>query len=61
MKKHEVHTLKATSGFKSMKETLTVKVAHFLDQKSNEGYEIINVSFTYYQSMELIAFITICK
>lgn len=61
MKKHEVHTLKQSVGFKSMRETLTEKVAHFLDKKVSEGYEVINVSFSYYQSMELIAFITICK
>ncbi len=61
MKKHEVHTLKASVGFKSMKESLVEKVTHFLDKKSNEGYEIISVSFTYFESRELIAFITVCK
>ena len=33
----------------------------FLNRKSNEGYEVINVSFTYYHTSELIAFVTICK
>uniref|UniRef100_UPI00404A5985 hypothetical protein n=1 Tax=Flavobacterium sp. TaxID=239 RepID=UPI00404A5985 len=61
MKKHEVHTLSAKSGFSSMKETLTKEVEHFLNKKTNEGYEVISVSFTYYQSMELIAFITLSK
>jgi hypothetical protein len=61
MKKHEIHILKKTAGFSSMKEELTKKVEDFLNAKSIEGYEIINVSFTYYETSELIAFVTICK
>ncbi|MBF4465911.1 hypothetical protein [Flavobacterium sp. LC2016-12] len=61
MKKHEVHILKKTAGFSGMKDELASEVEIFLNKKSSEGYEIINVSFTYYESAELIAFITICK
>ena len=61
MKKHEIHTFTETSGFSSMKEKLTKTVEMFLDKKSAEGYQIINVSFTYYEASELIAFVTICK
>lgn len=61
MKKYEVHTLSVKSGFKSMKEELTSQVTQFLNKKANEGYEVINVSFTYYESMELIAFITLFR
>jgi hypothetical protein len=56
-----VHTLKKSFGFSSMKEELAQEVAQFLNRKSAEGYEVINVSFTYYEATELIAFITICK
>lgn len=61
MKKYEVHTLKKRFGFSSMKEELTQEVELFLNKKSNEGYEVINVSFTYYERSELIAFVTIYK
>lgn len=61
MKKHEVHILKKSAGFKDMKEELSKEVEIFLNQKSAEGYQVINVSFTYYEATELIAFITICK
>ena len=61
MKKHEVHVLKKRAGFSGMKEELSKEVEVFLNIKSSEGYEIINVSFTYYEGAELIAFITICK
>jgi hypothetical protein len=61
MKKHEVHILKKTAGFGGMKEDLAKEVEVFLNEKSLEGYEIINVSFTYYEATELIAFITLCK
>lgn len=61
MKKHEIHTISKKAGFSSMKEELTKEVEHFLDQKVNEGYEIVNISFTYYEASELIAFVTICK
>jgi hypothetical protein len=61
MKKYEVHTLKKGFSFSSMKDELTKEVEVFLNRKSNEGYEVINVSFTYYEASELIAFITICK
>jgi hypothetical protein len=61
MKKHEVHILKKSAGFTSMKEQLAREVEIFLNTKSSQGYEIINVSFTYYEATELIAFITICK
>lgn len=61
MKKHEVHILKKTSGFSSMKEELSNEVEHFLNEKVNAGYEVISVSFSYYESLELVAFITICK
>jgi hypothetical protein len=61
MKKHEVHILKKTCGFGGMKEELAIGVEHFLDKKINKGYEIVNISFTYYEACEFIAFITICR
>jgi len=61
MRKHEVHILKKTAGFGGMKEELAKEVEHFLDKKVNEGYEVVNISFTYYEASELIAFITICR
>lgn len=61
MKTHEVHILKKSAGFSSMKEELSREVEAFLNAKSAAGYELINVSFTYYEATELIAFITICK
>lgn len=61
MKKYEVITLQETMSFGSMKEELSKKVERFLNTKVNEGYEIVDVSFTYYETQELIAFITICK
>lgn len=59
MKKFEVHTLSSSSGFKSKKETLSKEVELFLNKKTNEGYEVVSVSFTYFQSAELVAFITL--
>ncbi len=61
MKKHEIHTLSKKAGFSSMKEELTQEVEQFLNKKVNEGYEIVTVSFTYYEASELIAFVTICR
>lgn len=61
MKKYEVHTLTQNAGVKSMKEKLTVEVEQFLNRKVNEGYEVVSVNFSYYQSSELIAFITLCR
>jgi hypothetical protein len=61
MKKFEIHTITETAGFTSMKEKLTEKVEQFLNKKVNEGFEVVNVSFTYYESSQLIAFITLCK
>jgi len=61
MKKFEIHTITETAGFTSMKEKLTEKVEQFLNKKINEGFEVVNVSFTYYESSQLIAFITLCK
>ncbi|MEO5777008.1 MAG: hypothetical protein ABIQ27_08880 [Flavobacterium sp.] len=61
MKKFEVHTIVEKAGFSSMKEKLNEKVEHFLNEKANAGYEIVTVSFTYYEGAELIAFITICR
>lgn len=61
MKKFEVHTITVTSGFTSMKEKLTEKVEQFLNKKVSEGYEVVNISFTYYEASQLIAFITLCK
>ena len=61
MKKHEVHILKKKAGFSGMKEELSREVEGFLNIKSSEGYEVINVSFTYYEATELIAFVNICK
>jgi len=61
MKKHEVHILKKKAGFSGMKDELAKEVEVFLNTKSAEGYEVINVSFTYYEASELIAFITICR
>lgn len=61
MTRHEVHTLTEEAGFSSMKEKLSKKVALFLDKKTNEGYSIVNISFTYFEARKLVAFITICK
>jgi len=61
MKTYEVHTIVEKAGFSSMKEKLTEKVRLFLNKKANEGYEIVSVSFTYYEGAELIAFITLCR
>ena len=61
MKKHEVHILKKTAGFGGMKEELAKEVEHFLDKKVNEGYEVVSISFTYFEARELIAFVTISK
>lgn len=61
MKHHEIHILSKKAGFSSMKEELTKQVEQFLDEKVNEGYEIVNISFTYYEASELIAFVTVCK
>lgn len=62
MKKHEVHVLKKSAGFTgSMKDDLAKEVAQFLNEKSVAGYEVINVSFTYFETQELIAFITLCR
>lgn len=61
MKTYEIEILKQSSGFSSMKDALTTRVEEFLNEKSKEGYEIINVSFTYYEAAELIAFVTMCK
>lgn len=61
MKKFEVHTITEKAGFSSMKEKLTEKVEQFLNKKVNEGFEVVNISFTYYESSQLIAFITLSK
>jgi hypothetical protein len=61
MKKHEIHTIVEKAGFSSMKEKLIDKVESFLNEKSNAGYEIVSVNFTYYEAAELVAFITICR
>ena len=61
MKKFEVHTIVEKAGFSSMKEKLTEKVEQFINAKANAGYEIVSVSFTYYEAAELLAFITISK
>lgn len=44
-----------------MKDELAKEVEQFLNAKSAEGYEVLNVSFTYFETQELIAFVTICK
>lgn len=62
MKKHEVHVLKKSAGFSgSMKEELAKEVEQFLNKKANEGFEVVSVSFTYYETMELIAFVTLSR
>ena len=61
MKKYEVHTIVQTGGFSNKKEKITPKVEAFLNEKANAGYEIISVSFTYFESSQLVAFITICR
>jgi len=61
MKRHEIHTLSKKAGFSSMKQELTTEVEQFINKKVNEGYEIVTVSFTYYEATELLCFITICK
>jgi hypothetical protein len=55
-----VHTI-TSRGFKSKKDTLGKEVEQFLNKKANEGYEIFTVSFCYYESTELVAFITVCR
>jgi hypothetical protein len=61
MKKYEVHVLKRGTGFGSTKDELAKEVEHFLNKKTELGYEITNVSFTYYEATELVAFVTICR
>lgn len=61
MKKFEVHTIVEKAGFTNKKEKITPKVEAFLNEKASAGYEIVTVSFSYYESSELIAFITICR
>lgn len=61
MKKYQVHTIVEKAGFSNMKEKITPKVEAFLNEKANAGYEIVSVSFTYYEGAELIAFITLCQ
>ena len=61
MKKYEVITFTKAMSFGSMKEELSKEVEHFLNKKVNEGYEIVDVSFSYYEAQELIAFVTICR
>lgn len=61
MKKHEIHTFSKSAGFSSMKEELTKDVEQFLNEQVNAGYEIVSVSFTYFEARELVAFVTICQ
>ncbi len=61
MKKYEVFTLTSQASFSSKKESLSQEVAQFLNKKTNEGYEVVSVSFTYYETLELVAFITLCR
>ena len=61
MKKYEVHTLTSSVSFESKKDTLSKEVEQYLNKKANEGYEIVTVSFTYFETAELVAFITMCK
>ncbi len=61
MKKHEVHILKKSAGFSGMKEELAKEVEQFLNKKVNEGYEVVAISFTYYEATELIAFVTLSR
>lgn len=61
MKKFEVHTLSCKTSFKSKKEILSKEVEQFLNKKTNQGYEVVSVNFTYYHTSELIAFITLSK
>ncbi|MGV3695786.1 hypothetical protein [Flavobacterium sp.] len=61
MKKFEIHTITESAGFGSMKEKLNGRVEQFLNEKGNAGYEIVSVSFTYYEGAELIAFIILCR
>ncbi len=60
MKKYEVHHL-TSDGFSSKKDELSKEVQQFLNEKVNQGYEIVSVSFSYFETAELVAFITICK
>lgn len=55
-----MHTI-TSRGFKSKKDTLSKEVEQFLNKKANEGYEIVTVSFSYYETAELVAFITVCR
>lgn len=61
MKKYEIQVLKKGIGFGSAKDELAKEVTLFLNKKAAEGYEVINVSFTYYEGAELVAFITMCR
>lgn len=44
-----------------MKEELAKDVEQFLDKKVNEGFEVVTISFTYYEASELIAFVTLSR
>lgn len=65
MKKYEVFTLTAPKSLSGMKDKLSKDVEQFLNEKASEGYEVVNVSFSYYSenavTVELVAFITLCK
>lgn len=61
MKTYKIHVLNESTGFKSAKEELSVKVEAFLNEKSKEGFDVVNVSFTYFEARELVAFITLSK
>lgn len=61
MEKHEVHVLKKDMGYITSDREGTREFEEFMDKKVSEGYEIVNTSFIYHESLELIAFITIAK
>lgn len=62
MKKYSVHVLKKSAGFSGgMKDQLAKEVEQFLNEKVTEGFEVVSVSFTYYEAQELVAFITLCR
>lgn len=48
MKTYKINVLTESTGFKSAKEELSVKVETFLNEKSKEGFDVVNVSFTYF-------------
>jgi hypothetical protein len=61
MENHEAHVRSKTIGFTGMKDELSEEVEQFLNEKVNEGYEIVSVSFSDFEAQELVAFMTVYR